>query len=141
MCTPCRHPLATVLIAAVLLVSPVAAAAALAAGKGPTGADGRERPAAAALRPSGRTAEGEGERRREYRAGCRTEIDGSQATVYCHNPYPVVDRVRLHVECEQWWDLDADTRPVEIGPAQTAELSARCWKTIGRAWVTHDVVR
>ncbi|KNE80565.1 MULTISPECIES: hypothetical protein [Streptomyces] len=139
MCAPCRHPLATVLIAAVLLVSPVAAAAALAAGKGPAGADGRERLSAAALRPSGRTAEGE--RRREYRAGCRTEIEGSQATVYCHNPYPVVDRVRLHVECEQWWDLDADTRPVEIGPAQTAELTARCWKTIGRAWVTHDVVR
>lgn len=139
MCAPCRHPLATVLIAAVLLVSPAAAAAALAAGKGPAGADGRERLSTAALRPAGRTAEGE--LRREYRAGCRTEIEGSQATVYCHNPYPVVDRVRLHVECEQWWDLDADTRPVEIGPAQTAELTARCWKTVGRAWVTHDVVR
>lgn len=139
MCAPCRHPLATVLIAAVVLVSPAAAAAALAAGKGPAGADGSERLSAALLRPAGDA--GEGKRQRAYRAGCRTEVEGSQATVYCHNPYPVVDRVRLHVECEQWWDLDVDTRPVEIGPAQTAELTARCWKTIGSAWVTHDVVR
>jgi hypothetical protein len=73
-----------------------------------------------------------------YEADCRTVIEGSRATAYCHNPYPSIDRVRLHVECERWWDIDADSAPVEVGPADYAELTDRCWKEIGAVWVSHQ---
>ncbi|MEU9604393.1 hypothetical protein [Streptomyces sp. NPDC048057] len=78
------------------------------------------------------------ERQRTYRADCRTEVRGSRAFAYCHNPYPVVDRVRLHVECDRWWDVDADSEPVDVGPAQYHELTDRCWKEVRAVWVSHQ---
>ncbi|GLF98713.1 hypothetical protein [Streptomyces yaizuensis] len=72
-----------------------------------------------------------------YEAECWMDIDGSRATAHCGNPYPVVDRVRLHVECERWWDIDTDGAPVEIHPAGAVSLSERCWKEIRSAWVSH----
>ncbi|WTY63293.1 hypothetical protein OG741_09470 [Streptomyces sp. NBC_01410] len=80
-------------------------------------------------------------RPQRYEADCRTVIEGSRATAYCHNPYPSVDRVRLHVECERWWDIDADSAPVEVGPAGYAELTDRCWKEIGAVWISHQLLR
>ncbi|MFH8618333.1 hypothetical protein ACH4E8_25145 [Streptomyces sp. NPDC017979] len=78
------------------------------------------------------------ERQRTYRADCRTEVRGSRAFAYCHNPYPVVDRVRLHVECDRWWDVDADGEPADVGPAQYRELTERCWKEVRAVWVSHQ---
>ncbi|MDJ0461872.1 hypothetical protein [Streptomyces sp. H27-C3] len=68
---------------------------------------------------------------------CRTSVEGSQVVAYCHNPYPESDQVRLHTECDRWWDIDADGRPVEVGPAQTVRLTDRCWKEVRSAWVSH----
>ncbi|MGW3406590.1 hypothetical protein [Streptomyces zhihengii] len=76
-----------------------------------------------------------------YRADCRTEIDGSAVTAYCHNPNPGADRVRLHVECDRWWDVDADTAAVDLFPAGYAELTQRCWKEIRAVWVSHQPPR
>jgi len=76
-----------------------------------------------------------------YQADCRTVVDGSRATAYCHNPYPATDRVRLHVECERWWDVDVDSTPVEVGPAGYAQLTDRCWKEIRAVWVSHRPLR
>ncbi|MFE1042701.1 hypothetical protein ACFW4L_28865, partial [Streptomyces sp. NPDC058832] len=56
---------------------------------------------------------------------------------HCHNPYPEPDHVRLHIECERWWDLDTDTSPVQAAPAQTVRLDGRCWKEVRAAWVSH----
>ncbi|MFF0451038.1 hypothetical protein ACFYT4_32435 [Streptomyces sp. NPDC004609] len=75
-----------------------------------------------------------------YEADCRTEIEGSRAVAYCHNPYPATDRVQLHVECERWWDVDVDAEPAEVGPAQYQQLTDRCWKEIRAAWVSHQPV-
>ncbi|MFF7329506.1 hypothetical protein ACIQU5_13420 [Streptomyces sp. NPDC090306] len=71
-------------------------------------------------------------------AQCRTTVDGSRVTAYCHNPYPATDRVSLHIECDRWWDVDSDGAPVATGPAQTVRLTGRCWKEIHSAWVGHD---
>lgn len=68
---------------------------------------------------------------------CRTSVQGSRVVAYCHNPYPVSDIVRLHTECDRWWDIDADGSPVEVGPAQTVRLTDRCWKEVRTAWVSH----
>ncbi|GHH94496.1 hypothetical protein [Streptomyces capillispiralis] len=70
-------------------------------------------------------------------ATCWIRVDGSGVTAYCHNPYPDIDRVSLHVECVHWWDLDSDGSPVDAGPAQTVRLTGRCWSDIGSAWVSH----
>ncbi|NJQ02083.1 hypothetical protein [Streptomyces zingiberis] len=121
-----RRPLAGLLIAVAVLSSPAAAAAPV-VGRAPAGGT-------AAPGPSGAGRPG-------HRAVCGLEVAGSEVTVRCHNPFPVTDRVRLHVECERWWDLDVDTAPVETGPARATRLSARCWKEPGRAWVTHEVSR
>lgn len=75
---------------------------------------------------------------RPFGAECRTSVNGSEAVVHCHNPYPETDRVRLHVECEQWWDIDSDGVSVEAGPAQTVRLTGRCWKEIRSVWVSHQ---
>ncbi|MGA4842806.1 hypothetical protein [Streptomyces sp. G45] len=75
---------------------------------------------------------------RPFGAECRSSVVGSQAVAYCHNPYPDTDRVRLHVECERWWDLDSDSRPVAAGPAMTVRLTGRCWKEIRAVWVSHQ---
>ncbi|MEV0227232.1 hypothetical protein [Streptomyces sp. NPDC050704] len=75
---------------------------------------------------------------RPFGAACRTSVDGSYVTAYCHNPYPETDRVGLHVECDRWWDIDSDLTPVEAGPAQTVRLTGRCWKEVRSAWVSHQ---
>ncbi|MFJ6630577.1 hypothetical protein ACIQMR_04075 [Streptomyces sp. NPDC091376] len=74
---------------------------------------------------------------RPFGADCSVYVEGSRATAYCHNPYMDTDRVQLHVECERWWDVDADSKPVELGPTGRATLSERCWKEIRTVWVSH----
>ncbi|MET9321472.1 hypothetical protein ABZX75_14975 [Streptomyces sp. NPDC003038] len=73
-----------------------------------------------------------------FGADCDTEIEGSQVTAYCHNGYPETDLVRLHVECDRWWDVDGDSAAVAIGPAGRVELVSRCWKEVRSAWVSHQ---
>ncbi|WP_329277334.1 hypothetical protein [Streptomyces sp. NBC_00691] len=73
-----------------------------------------------------------------FGASCRTVVQGSTVTAHCQNPYPGTDRVRLHVECERWWDIDSDSAPVEVGPADYGELTGRCWKEVRSAWITHQ---
>lgn len=75
---------------------------------------------------------------RPFGAECRTGVAGAAVVAYCHNPYPETDRVRLHVECDRWWDIDVDTAGVEAGPAQTVRLTGRCWKEVRAAWVSHQ---
>ncbi|MCX5139360.1 MULTISPECIES: hypothetical protein [unclassified Streptomyces] len=70
-------------------------------------------------------------------AECRTAVKGSRVVAYCHNPYPSADRVQLHTECARWWDVDADSKPVAVGPGRTVRLDDRCWKEVSSAWVTH----
>ncbi|MGW2019620.1 hypothetical protein [Streptomyces sp. NPDC001927] len=81
--------------------------------------------------PTARDAEG-------FEASCRTVVEGSTVTAHCQNPYPTTDRVRLHVECERWWDVDTDSAPVDVGPTAYAQLTARCWKEVKSAWLTHQ---
>ncbi|THA30799.1 hypothetical protein [Streptomyces sp. A1547] len=73
-----------------------------------------------------------------YGADCDTLIDGSQVRATCHNGYPETDLLRLHVECDRWWDLDSDSAAVAVGPAGRIELVGRCWKEVRSAWVTHQ---
>lgn len=73
-------------------------------------------------------------------AECRTSVEGAEAVTYCHNPYPAVYRVSLHIECVQWWDIDFDGSPVEVGPAGTVRLTGRCWEDIASVWVTEQRV-
>ncbi|MEV8585993.1 hypothetical protein [Streptomyces sp. NPDC051180] len=72
-----------------------------------------------------------------FEASCRTLVEGSRVTAHCQNPYPRSDRVSLHVECERWWDVDTDSASVDIGPADYAKITGRCWKEVRAAWVTH----
>ncbi|MEU2394414.1 hypothetical protein [Streptomyces sp. NPDC007369] len=72
-----------------------------------------------------------------FGADCDTVIEGSLVTAYCHNGYPRTDLVRLHVECDRWWDLDGDGNAVTVGPAGRAELVGRCWKEVRSTWVSH----
>ncbi|WP_329215945.1 hypothetical protein OG352_09480 [Streptomyces sp. NBC_01485] len=72
-----------------------------------------------------------------FGAECRTSVDGSHVVAYCHNPYADTDRVTLHIECDRWWDLDADGAPTDAGPAVTVRLTGRCWKEVRSAWVSH----
>ncbi|MFE5793462.1 hypothetical protein ACFQ8C_12940 [Streptomyces sp. NPDC056503] len=74
----------------------------------------------------------------EFGASCHTVVEGTRVTAHCRNPYPRTDRVRLHVECDPWWDLDTDSSPVDVAPADYATLTARCWKEVRSAWVTHE---
>ncbi|GLW00671.1 hypothetical protein AB0C86_26490 [Streptomyces lavendulae] len=73
-----------------------------------------------------------------FGSDCDTEIDGSQVTAYCHNGYPETDLLRLHVECERWWDLDGDGAAVSLDPAGRVRLTGRCWKEVRTAWVSHQ---
>ncbi|WP_306329859.1 hypothetical protein [Streptomyces venezuelae] len=73
-----------------------------------------------------------------FGASCRTEIRGSSVTAHCQNPYPRTDRIRLHVECERWWDVDSDSAPVDVGPADYGKVTGRCWKEVRSAWITHQ---
>ncbi|MFE0176964.1 hypothetical protein ACFWZ2_32135 [Streptomyces sp. NPDC059002] len=77
-------------------------------------------------------------RPRPFGAECRTGVEGSRVVAECHNPYPETDRVRLHVECDRWWDIDLDSAPVDAGPAQTVRLTGRCWKEVRSVWVSHQ---
>ncbi|MFJ5878719.1 hypothetical protein [Streptomyces sp. S1] len=90
---------------------------------------------APAEEPAAAPAPGEPE---NFGASCRTDVEGSRVTAHCQNPYPRTDRVRLHVECEQWWDVDTDSAPVDVGPADYAQLTGRCWKEVRSAWITHQ---
>ncbi|MEU0400775.1 hypothetical protein ABZ318_11050 [Streptomyces sp. NPDC006197] len=74
----------------------------------------------------------------DFGASCRTVVEGSRVTAHCSNPYPRTDRVRLHVECDRWWDVDSDSAPVEVGPADFAQVTGRCWKEVRSAWITHQ---
>ncbi|GGZ79199.1 hypothetical protein AB0P12_29965 [Streptomyces subrutilus] len=74
---------------------------------------------------------------RLFGADCDTEIDGSTVTAYCQNGYPETDLLRLHVECDRWWDVDGDGAAVAVDPAGRVELTGRCWKEVRAAWVTH----
>ncbi|WP_307804969.1 hypothetical protein [Streptomyces sp. VRA16 Mangrove soil] len=80
-------------------------------------------------------------KRELFGAQCRTETDGSRVRAYCHNPYPGADAVALHIECARWWDIDTDTKPREVDPAETVRLDGRCWKDVARVWVSHRKVR
>ncbi|MFF5916735.1 hypothetical protein ACFY8C_00110 [Streptomyces flavochromogenes] len=73
-----------------------------------------------------------------FGASCRTVVQGSTVTAHCQNPYPRTDRIRLHVECERWWDVDSDSAPVEVGPADYGTITGRCWKEVRSAWITHQ---
>ncbi len=74
---------------------------------------------------------------RPFGAACSVYVEGSTATAHCHNPYLDTDRVQLHVECERWWDVDADSAPVDLGPTGRATLTERCWKEIRSVRVSH----
>ncbi|MFF6784122.1 hypothetical protein [Streptomyces sp. NPDC012510] len=73
-----------------------------------------------------------------FGAACHSTVTASQVIAHCFNPYPAVDRVRLHIECERWWDIDSDGAPVEAGPAQTVRLTGRCWKEVLSVWFSHQ---
>ncbi|MFE5541993.1 hypothetical protein [Streptomyces sp. NPDC056492] len=73
-----------------------------------------------------------------FGADCDTMVEGSQATATCQNGYPETDLLRLHVECDRWWDVDADSAAVSLAPAGRTELTGRCWKEVRSAWVTHQ---
>ncbi|MFJ8105019.1 hypothetical protein [Streptomyces sp. NPDC096132] len=81
-----------------------------------------------------------GEHPDPFGSECRVTVRGSHVVAYCHNPYPGVDRVRLHIECDRWWDLDTDGTPVDAGPAMTVRLTGRCWEEVRSAWVSHQKV-
>lgn len=73
-----------------------------------------------------------------FGAACHSGVFGSQVIGYCFNPYADADRVRMHIECERWWDIDSDGAPVEVGPAQTVRLTGRCWKEVRTVWFSHQ---
>lgn len=73
-----------------------------------------------------------------FTADCRIVFEGSRATAVCQNPNAWPDRVRLHLECERWWDIDTDTGPTDVDPALTRELTGRCWKEVRGAWISHE---
>lgn len=73
-----------------------------------------------------------------FGAACRTTVHGSHVVAYCHNPYVDIDRVRLHIECARWWDIDTDSAPVDTEPAMTVRLAGRCWKEVRTVWVSHQ---
>ncbi|MFE5659731.1 hypothetical protein [Streptomyces sp. NPDC056517] len=98
-------------------------------------AEVRAAPAPAEERPVTAPAAEEPE---NFGASCRTVVQGSTVTAHCQNPYPRTDRVRLHVECERWWDIDSDSAPVEVGPADYGKITGRCWKEVRSAWITHQ---
>ncbi len=119
------HNLASVAVAAALLLSLPCEALARARVRVP-----HEMPHARVAAPKAGRA--------PFGAECRTAVQGSRAVAHCHNPYVDTDRVRLHIECERWWDLDTDGAPADTGPAETVRLSGRCWKEVAAVWVSHQ---
>ncbi|MFJ9177600.1 hypothetical protein [Streptomyces sp. NPDC102360] len=103
-------------------------------------------PYLAACTPAqGATAEKDGharvadKKRERSGAACRIDIDRDLVSATCHNPYPTIDRVALHIECATWWDIDTDARPKAVFPAGTLRMDGRCWKSVRTAWVSHHV--
>ena len=90
--------------------------------------------------PHARVHTGKPAPRQPFGAECRTTVRGSHVVAYCHNPYADTDRVRLHIECDRWWDLDTDGAPADADPARTVRLTGRCWKEVRSAWVSHQQV-
>ncbi|WP_424214442.1 hypothetical protein ACN20G_21515 [Streptomyces sp. BI20] len=72
-----------------------------------------------------------------FGADCAVVVTGSTVAADCHNPYPDTDRIRLHVECDRWWDVDGDSAATAVLPAGRTRLLGRCWKEVRAAWVTH----
>ncbi|MCX3063974.1 hypothetical protein [Streptomyces beihaiensis] len=93
---------------------------------------------AASSEPVARHGRVAGQKRELFGADCRVDVTRSRVTASCHNPYPETDRVALHIECRQWWDIDTDSRPTAVDPAQTLTLAGRCWKSVATAWVSHQ---
>ncbi|MEU0052529.1 hypothetical protein ABZ299_10360 [Streptomyces sp. NPDC006184] len=91
--------------------------------------------------PHARVSDGKAPAPSRFGATCRTAVHGSRVVAYCHNPYVDIDRVRLHIECARWWDIDTDSAPVDAGPALTVRLTGRCWKEVGTVWVSHQKAR
>ncbi|MFK4103112.1 hypothetical protein ACI2L1_24095 [Streptomyces sp. NPDC019531] len=87
--------------------------------------------------PHARVAAREAAAPEPFGASCFSRVTGSRVIAYCHNPYPRTDGVRLHIECDRWWDLDSDGAQVEAWPAQTVRLTGRCWKEVRSVWVSH----
>ncbi|MDG5803013.1 hypothetical protein P9869_10120 [Streptomyces ossamyceticus] len=85
-----------------------------------------------------RHARGTADRPDPFGAACNYTVFGSRVVGYCFNPYPDPDRVRLHIECARWWDIDSDGAPVETGPAQTVRFTGRCWKEVRAVWFSHQ---
>ncbi|GAA2808006.1 hypothetical protein [Streptomyces showdoensis] len=100
-------------------------------------AEVRAAPAPAEAAPAAPAA-GRAERDQDVGASCRTVVEGSSVTAHCQNPYPRTDRVRLHIECERWWDVDSDSAAVAVGPADYAQVTGHCWKEVRSAWITHE---
>ncbi|MEU9035835.1 hypothetical protein AB0D45_13175 [Streptomyces sp. NPDC048352] len=73
-----------------------------------------------------------------FGSDCDTAITGSTVVASCHNGYPATDLLRLHVECERWWDVDGDGDLVPLDPAGRTKLTGRCWKEVRTAWVSHQ---
>ncbi|GAA3307157.1 hypothetical protein [Streptomyces cinereospinus] len=88
--------------------------------------------------PYAGVAAGETEEPPLFGAECRTGVEGSHVVAHCHNPYVDIDRVRLHIECDRWWDLDTDSAPVDTEPAMTVRLTGRCWMEVRSVWISHQ---
>ncbi|UUU34919.1 hypothetical protein JIX56_36485 [Streptomyces sp. CA-210063] len=88
--------------------------------------------------PHARVRDGNDDKPDPFGAACRSTVIGSQVIAHCFNPYVAVDRVRLHIECARWWDIDSDGAQVETGPAQTVRLTGRCWKEVRSVWFSHQ---
>ncbi|MFF6775220.1 hypothetical protein ACFY8W_16865 [Streptomyces sp. NPDC012637] len=121
-----RHPFAAVASAAALLAGLTGLGVAAEVRAAPAPGEDVPVTAPAAAEPE------------DFGASCRTLVQGSTVTAHCQNPYPRTDRVRLHVECDRWWDVDTDSAPVEVGPADYAKVTGRCWKEVRSAWITHE---
>nr|WP_202539143.1 hypothetical protein [Streptomyces sp. SID8379] len=76
-------------------------------------------------------------KRELFGAQCRVDVDGRRVDATCHNPYPGVDSVALHIECAPWWDIDTDSAPRAVNPAETVRLQGRCWKKVESVRVSH----
>ncbi|MFF4043114.1 hypothetical protein [Streptomyces sp. NPDC001816] len=88
--------------------------------------------------PHARAGHGEPPAPSLFGAACRTTVTGSHVVAYCHNPYVDTDRVRLHIECARWWDIDTDSAPVDTAAAMTVRLTGRCWKEVRSVWISHQ---
>ncbi|MFF0729367.1 hypothetical protein [Streptomyces sp. NPDC004134] len=75
------------------------------------------------------------------KAECRTTVTGSTVTARCYNAGPYTDAVQLHIECARWWDPDVDGMRMRLDPAESGELTDRCWFEVAHAWITHEPIR